>query len=220
MDTIYGMARLTNVFTAVAALRAIDKGKLSLYKTVASYLPEFAANGKSNITVLVLLTHTCGFAPDPLPGLYEALYKTMQQRVRAIIIVSNVPGSTYIYSDLNFMNLRFLLEKVTKTPFEESDHSFTRNLGMASTFFNKGNNQSPSFYHYTRMAPTENQIDVMGDAEPKPPQSVRGTVHDENAWVGTGRVTILFGRRYAIGLPTRLAGMFPFHDALVGRYFV
>lgn len=79
------MTSLTKVFTAVAALRAIDEGKLSLYKTVASYLPEFALNGKSNITVLVLLTHTCGFAPDPLLGLYEALYKTMQQRVRAII---------------------------------------------------------------------------------------------------------------------------------------
>ncbi|KAJ5944624.1 hypothetical protein N7516_004792 [Penicillium verrucosum] len=197
------MTSLTNVFTTVAALRAIDEGKLSLHKNVASYLPEFAANGKSNITVLVLLTHTCGFGPDPLPGLYEALYKTMQQRVH-----------------LNFMNLRFLLEKVTKTPFEESVHSFTRDLGMASTFFNKGNNQSPSFYHYTRMAPTEYQIDVMGEAELKPPQPVRGTVHDENAWVGTGRVTILFGRRYAIELPTRLAAMFPFHDALVGRYFV
>ncbi|KOS42095.1 hypothetical protein ACN38_g7000, partial [Penicillium nordicum] len=85
VDTIYDMTSLTKVFTAVAALRAIDEGKLSLYKTVASYLPEFALNGKSNITVLVLLTHTCGFAPDPLLGLYEALYKTMQQRVRAII---------------------------------------------------------------------------------------------------------------------------------------
>jgi CubicO group peptidase (beta-lactamase class C family) len=135
MDTIYDMASLTKVFTAVAALRALDEGKLGLDKTVASYLPEFAANGKSNITVLMLLTHTSGFAPDPLPGLYEAPYKTMQQRVRAIIEhgLEHAPGSTYTYSDLNFMNLRFLLEKVTKIPFEEYVHSFTRELGMTST---------------------------------------------------------------------------------------
>lgn len=179
---------LTKVFTAVAALRAIDEGKLSLGKTVASYLPEFAANGKSNITVLMLLTHTSGFAPDPLPGLYEAPYKTMQQRVRAIIEhkLENAPGSTYTYSDLNFMNLRFLLEKVTKTPFEEYVYSFTRELGMTSTFFNKGNNQFPSFHYYARMAPTEYQIEVLGDAEPKRLQPVRGTVHDENAWALDG----------------------------------
>ncbi|KAJ5435998.1 Beta-lactamase-related protein [Penicillium cf. griseofulvum] len=166
MDTIYDMASLTKVFTAVAALRAIDEGKLSLDKTVASYLPEFAANGKSNITVLMLLTHTSGFAPDPLPGLYEPPYKTMEQRVHAIIEhkLENAPGSTYTYSDLNFMNLRFLLEKVTKTPFEEETTS------------------PPNFHYYARMAPTEYQIEVLGGAEPKRPQPVRGTVHDENAW--------------------------------------
>lgn len=188
MDTIYDMASLTKVFTAVAVLRAIDEEKLSLDKTVASYLPEFAVNGKSNITVLMLLTHTSGFPPDPLPGLYEAPYKTMQQRVHAIIEheLENAPGSTYTYSDLNFMNLRFLLEKVTKTPFEEYVYSFTRELGMTSTFFNEGNNQSPSFRYYARMAPTEYQIEVLGDTEPKRPQPVRGTVHDENAYALDG----------------------------------
>ncbi|KAJ5774214.1 hypothetical protein N7457_009110 [Penicillium paradoxum] len=184
MDTIYDLASLTKVFTAVAALRAIDEGKLSLEKTVAFYMPEFAANGKENITVLMLLTHTSGFAPDPLPGLTDPSYKTMQQRVDAVIgyELENSPGSTYTYSDLNFMNLRFLVEKVTRTPFDRYVHAFTSELGMTSTFFNKGNNQSPSFHYYSRMAPTEYQIEVLGDSEPQRPQPVRGTVHDENAW--------------------------------------
>ncbi|KAJ5550753.1 hypothetical protein N7461_005451 [Penicillium sp. DV-2018c] len=188
MDTIYDMASLTKVFTAVAVLRAIDEGKLNLDKKVALYIPDFATNGKENITVLMLLTHTSGFPPDPLPGLYDPSYKTMQQRVDAIIKheLADAPGSTYTYSDLNFMNLRFLVEKVTNTPFDEYVHSYTSELGMTSTFFNKGNNQSPSFHYYARMAPTEYQIEVLGDSEPERPQPVRGTVHDENAWALDG----------------------------------
>ncbi|KAJ5789602.1 uncharacterized protein N7518_006613 [Penicillium psychrosexuale] len=184
IDTIYDMASLTKVFTAVAALRAIDEGKLSLYRTVASYIPEFATNGKENITILMLVTHTSGFPPDPLPGLYDPSYTTMQQRVNAVLeqALQDAPGSTYTYSDLNFMNLRFVLEKVTGKPFDEYVNEYTSELGMTSTFFNKGNNQSPSFHYYSRMAPTEYQIEVLGDEEPKRPQPVRGTVHDENAW--------------------------------------
>lgn len=54
MDTIYDMSSLAKVFTAIAVLRAIGDGKLELYKPVASYLPEFAANGKRNVTILIL----------------------------------------------------------------------------------------------------------------------------------------------------------------------
>lgn len=29
------------------------------------------ANGKENVTILMLMTHTSGFAPDPVPDLWE-----------------------------------------------------------------------------------------------------------------------------------------------------
>ncbi|KAJ5602050.1 hypothetical protein N7510_011584 [Penicillium lagena] len=175
MDTIYDMASLTKVFTAVAALRAIEEGKLALHKTVASYLPEFATNGKENVTILMLVTHT---------SLWTPTYKTMQQRINAIITnkLADPPGSTYTYSDLNFMNLRFVLERVTGMPIEDQIRSFTEPLGMTSTFFNKGNVDAYDNPYYSRMAPTEYQIEVLGPSEPQRPQPVRGTVHDENAW--------------------------------------
>ena len=99
VDTIYDMASLTKVFTAVAALRAMDDGKLELEKTVASYMPEFAANGKENVTVRMLLTHTSGFPADPQPGLYSPKYKTMEQRVDNIIHypLEDAPGAKYRY---------------------------------------------------------------------------------------------------------------------------
>lgn len=68
VDTIYDMASLTKMFTTVAALRCIDRGLLALNGTVATWLPDFASNGKGKITLLQLLTHTSGLAPDPSPG--------------------------------------------------------------------------------------------------------------------------------------------------------
>ncbi|KAK2765015.1 hypothetical protein FQN54_008714 [Arachnomyces sp. PD_36] len=184
MDTIYDMASLTKVFTAVAALRAMDDGKLALEEPVASYMPEFAENGKDNVTVRMLLTHTSGFRPDPQPGLYSSKYPTLQQRVDAIIRypLANAPGTKYVYSDLNFMNLRYLLETVTGQPIEDLFQSFTSALDMTNTFFNSGNKPPAQIPSYNRMAPTEYQIAVLGPQEPQRPQPVRGTVHDENAW--------------------------------------
>lgn len=182
MDTINDMASLTNFFTTVTVLRAIDDYKLDYQKPVAEYLPEFAANGKG-VTILMLLTHTSGFPADPEPGLYDPSYTTMQQRVDVIIKhkMINAPGTKYLYSDLNFMNLRFVLERVASTPFGELVYSFTRKLGMTSRFFNKGNLNSSSNPFYPGMAPTEYQMEVLGDAEPQRPQPVGETVHDENA---------------------------------------
>ncbi|RJE25567.1 Beta-lactamase [Aspergillus sclerotialis] len=188
IDTIYDMASLTKVFTAVAALRVMDDGILELEKTVASYMPEFAVNGKENVTVRMLLTHTSGFFADPEPGLYCPKYKTMEQRVENIIHypLEDAPGAKYRYSDLNFMNLRYLLERVTGHPIEELIHSFTSQLGMTSTFYNAGNKPPAQVSQYDRMAPTEYQIEVLGKDEPRRPQPVRGTVHDENAWALDG----------------------------------
>src|SRR5436853_6043473 len=57
LDTIYDIASLTKVFTATAALRLLDEGRLDLHALVAAYLPELRAPA---IAVIHLLTHTSG----------------------------------------------------------------------------------------------------------------------------------------------------------------
>ncbi len=116
IDTIYDMASLTKLYTAVAALRQIDAKKIALDGRVASYLPAFGVNGKENITILQLATHTSGLQADPDPGLYNTTaFQTHKQRIQAILDQTPIhtPGSTYLYSDLNFMTLMLVLEKVT-----------------------------------------------------------------------------------------------------------
>jgi CubicO group peptidase (beta-lactamase class C family) len=184
VDTIYDMASLTKMFTTVAALREMDAGRLALNATVASYIPEFAVNGKENITILELFTHTSGFDADPSPPLFSSNYTTYGQRIQAILTqkIINPPGSTYLYSDLNFMTVMLVLETITGRPLDELISDFTVPLGMTSTFFNRGNIEGPANPFYYRTATQEFQIAVLGPGEPQRPQPVRGTVHDENAW--------------------------------------
>ena len=64
-DAQFLIASITKPVTATAALLLVERGQLALHDRVASIVPAFAANGKENVTVLHLLTHTSGL-PDML----------------------------------------------------------------------------------------------------------------------------------------------------------
>ncbi|CAH0047257.1 unnamed protein product [Clonostachys solani] len=183
-DTVYDMASLSKLFCTIAVLREVDAGRIDLNQTVATYLPEFGANGKENITVINLLTHSSGLLPLPTPDLWKSNYSSIDQRVATLLTLPpQVPPRTqFIYSDIGFMTLRYMLERITGRNFELLVYSYTIPLGMNSTFYNRGNLEGPLNPFYHRVAPTEFEIEAQGPEEPPRPQPVRGTVHDENTW--------------------------------------
>src|SRR5262249_3421694 len=65
-DTIVPTASTTKPMTALCALLLADRGELDLDAPAARYWPDFAANGKSEITTAQMLGHTAG-----LPGWTE-----------------------------------------------------------------------------------------------------------------------------------------------------
>lgn len=180
IDTIYDLASLTKLYTTIAALRCLDKDLFTLNGTVATWLPEFGTNGKTNITVLQLLTHTSGLAPDPEVGLWMPQFPTYESKIDNILNQSliNPPSSKFVYSDLNFMTLMLLIERTTGRTLDANIHEFTSLLRMKDTYFNKGNRPKTA----SRIAPQEFQIAVLGPEEPNRPQPIHGTVHDENAF--------------------------------------
>lgn len=73
-DTIVNVYSTTKVITAICALMLVDRGLLDLDAPVAKYWPEFAVNGKEDLPVRYLLSHTAG-----LPGFdknfpFESIY--------------------------------------------------------------------------------------------------------------------------------------------------
>ncbi|TQV91959.1 beta-lactamase [Cordyceps javanica] len=184
VDTIYDLASLTKLFTTVAVLRCLDKELLTLNGTVVTWLPRFGVNGKQEITLLQLLTHTSGLDADPAVGLWMPQFATYESRIDNILSTKpiNEPGAKYLYSDLSFMTLMLVVEAVTGRRLDDVIREFTAEMGMADTSFNRGNVEGAAWPYYPRAAAQEFQQAVATGDEPPRPQPVRGTVHDENAW--------------------------------------
>jgi CubicO group peptidase (beta-lactamase class C family) len=140
-DTIFDMASLTKCLaTAAAVMQLYEQGKVQFDDPVQQYLPDFnTANdpGRAKVTVRMLLTHTSGEAgdvdlndpwgldaADKAEGIHRALTTPLQSG----------PGEVFRYSDINFILLGALLEKVTG---EAEDIYVQQNvfapLGMADT---------------------------------------------------------------------------------------
>lgn len=117
-DTLIDLASCTKISaTTQAVMKLVTEGRLDVKEKVASYLPEFAQNGKENVTVEELLTHTSGL-PQWRPMF---LYCDTKEEVLEYICSTGLmfePGE-YYYSDLGFMTLGFLVEKISGQDLDE-----------------------------------------------------------------------------------------------------
>ncbi len=73
-DTIVNVWSTTKTMTALCALILADRGELDLHGKVATYWPEFAANGKENIEVSHLMAHSAGLSGWSEPMTNDDLY--------------------------------------------------------------------------------------------------------------------------------------------------
>ena len=119
-DTIFDMASLTKVLaTATAVMQLYEQGMVQFDDPLQKYLPDFnTANDpqRAEVTVRMLLTHTSGETgdvdlKDPW-GLYEADKTEGIHRALTTPLQSG-PGEVFRYSDINFILLGALIEKVT-----------------------------------------------------------------------------------------------------------
>ncbi|AZP15764.1 class A beta-lactamase-related serine hydrolase [Streptomyces aquilus] len=171
-DTVFDLASVSKLFTSILAVQQIERGRLELEATVASYLPEFGAAGKQGMTIRQLLTHTSGFrAWIPL---YNA--PTYEEKLRLIWNEAplNPPGTKYLYSDLNLISLQLVLEKLTGRTLDALLHDeITAPLGMRRTRYNPPTSWKP------RIAATEDARTPWSGLDRG---LVWGEVHDENAF--------------------------------------
>lgn len=167
VDTIFDLASLTKcVATATSVMKLIQDGRLRLNDPVATYLPEFAQNGKGDITVRELLTHYSGLPPDlDLKTEWHGRDAAFEMAMQSKLV--NPPGSRFLYSDINFEVLGFLVEKVAGQALNAfAAANIYEPLGMHETGF------LPQASWLPRIAPT--QYDEGGIM-------LRGVVHDPTA---------------------------------------
>lgn len=167
-QTVWDLASLTKVVaTTSAVMQMVATGAIALDTPVVRYLPEWTAPVAAGVTVRHLLSHHAG-----LPA-WRALYKeadTPEEAWRLVLAtpLDTVPGVRFVYSDLGFILLGRLVERISGEPLAEYGprHVFDP-AGMRDTRY------LPPASWRGRTAPTEQ--------DPWRQRKLRGEVHDENA---------------------------------------
>lgn len=167
VDTVFDCASLTKVVTTTTAVMQLwEQGRFRMADPVAKYLPEFAQNGKQDITIRQLLIHYSGLPEDlDLTKKWEG--KETAYHMAFELAPERSPGSTFLYSDVNFVVLGALVERLSGESLDEyaAKHIFS-SLGMRETRF------LPPASWLPRIAPTE---------EDEEHHLLHGVVHDPTA---------------------------------------
>lgn len=174
---LFDVASLTKVMaTGTLAARMVEAGLLPLDARVSRWLPSFAAK-KAAITVRHLLSHASGLpAWRPLHARLPPDPARAQAALEAALAaepLESAPGQRAQYSDLGFLALGLVLERIGGGPLDRlcADRVFLP-LGLARTAFRPARDRSTAPLGASAFVPTT----VRERSELR-----RGEVHDDNA---------------------------------------
>jgi CubicO group peptidase (beta-lactamase class C family)/beta-glucosidase-like glycosyl hydrolase len=167
--TLFDIASLSKVVGTTAAVMAlVDDKKLEINAPVRRYLPGFRGEGRADVTVRHLLTHTAGLpAGDWLYGSASSPEQALRQVMRTDL--ETRPGERMVYSDFGMI---LMAEAVRRIAEEPMDRFLARRifgpLGMQNTLY------LPARELQDRAVPTATKSER--------PYSPDGEVHDANAF--------------------------------------
>lgn len=142
-DTIFDLASMTKVIATTTAIMALyEQGKIDFDERVQTYLPEFNPTNdprRAAVTLRMLLTHTSGIAGDlSLDGPWGLVQADKAEGLHRALgaWVVFAPGELFHYSDINFILVGAIIEKLTGRPLDEyvQDNVFAP-LGMSDTHY-------------------------------------------------------------------------------------
>lgn len=190
-DTIFDIASLTKVIvTTSAVMLLVQDKKLNLDEGLSTYIREIDSADKRYISIRQLLSHSAGFNSwKPVYQEIENEEKRTGVRVlgtpnaRALFLknilndpLAYKPGTRALYSDLGFILLGFIVERITGKELDEfAKEKIFLPLNMRSTFFVKHTHHNGAKYPFaaTEKCPWRKRV-------------ICGEVHDENAWAMGG----------------------------------
>jgi CubicO group peptidase (beta-lactamase class C family) len=135
-DSLFLLYSNTKVVTATALWVLAERGAFSFTDRIADHLPEFARNGKGDITVLQLITHQGGFPNAIVP---EEVWDDHARLRRAVcdFTLEWTPGSRIVYHPAAaHWTAAMLIEALTGRDFREViRESVIEPLGLARDIF-------------------------------------------------------------------------------------
>ncbi|MBB5211707.1 penicillin binding protein PBP4B [Microbulbifer hydrolyticus] len=200
--TLFDLASNTKMYATNFALqKLVSEGRLDLKARVRDYLPEFrdhdsdSIRGKDDLTVEDVLRHRAGFMADPQyhnQKVAKGLYSQVRDLTHKMIVQTPLvypPRTDSIYSDVDYMLLGLIIERVTGQRLDEYvGKTIYAPLKLTQTHFNplqKG-------FESTAFAATELQGNTRGGIISFPnirTDTLLGQVHDEKAYYSMAGVS-------------------------------
>jgi len=150
MSTMFDLASVTKVMaTTFAVMLLVDRGQIDADAPVWRYLPDFRGAHLDSITVRNLLQHSAGLVQ------WQPLYYHASNSAQTYAVIRDMPlqwgvGEARHYSDLSFMLLGYIVERVSGQPLDVFLHqNLYEPLRLRSTTFN------PRLHGFKEFAATE-----------------------------------------------------------------
>jgi CubicO group peptidase (beta-lactamase class C family) len=214
---IFDLASVTKPFVALTLARLAQSGRLSLGDPLGKHLPELADTPSAPLPLELFLAHRAGL--EAHVSLFDALERrqsfrrslALERAARArrpdALGLPGPEGFSPVYSDLGYVLLGAVLERVGGVPLDELvaaevSSPLSLDVGSARSWLSR----RASFEQ--RVVPTETVAWRGGE--------IRGVVHDENAWALAGHG--LAGQAGLFGTAGAVAGLgIAVLDSLGGR---
>ena len=126
-ETVFRLASVSKVFTAIAIMQLVDKKKINLKDDIRNYLGDISFHNPFSepVTVEHLLLHTTGFENsgditledqytnfENFIGMKDYILNHMPSVIRK-------PGTSYMYDNFASLLQGYIIELVSKIPFQE-----------------------------------------------------------------------------------------------------
>ena len=212
-DTMFDLASNTKMYATNYALqKLVSDGKININDKITKYFSDFKDSGddpikgKANLTLRNLMEHQGGFPADPQyhndkfnqttqkadPNATNPLFSQDKATTLQMILktpLAYIPGTKTVYSDVDFMLLGFVVEKVTGMPLDKYvEDTFYKPMGLDHIMYNplqKG-------FKANDCAATElngNTRDGAISFQNIRKNTLQGQVHDEKAFYSMGGVS-------------------------------
>lgn len=231
-DDLFDLASLTKVVgTTTSVMLLADRGLIKVDDPVGKYIPAFNMGDKKQITIRNLLTHTAG-----LITWYPLFYRASNKQ-EAYKLIDELPlafpvGKVRRYSDLGFILLGEIIEKVSGMPLDQFDKkNIFIPLGMHHTTYNPmgrftkfaatshGNPFETRMVHDTSLGYVFKQIDP-NQWNGWRTHTLRGEVNDGNAWYALGGVSGHAGLFSTVDDLQKLVDMLMNNGRINGKQFI
>jgi len=197
-NTVFDLASLTKpIATATSIMILKDRKAIDFEDYVGKYLPDFACNGKQQVQIKHLLTHTSGLPAYTNAANLEEQFSNpcpddVIEKICSFEALSK-PGEKFRYSCLGYITLAKIVEKISGKSIEDfSRENIFTPLSMKNTTYN------PPASCFKDIAATQIVEEKL----------LRGTVHDPLAQLmaGISGNAGLFSNAYDLSIYCRMLG--------------